>query len=356
MNKIYGGFVSSPVNQKDTTVSNNTTITFSGTIVETPTIIPDPIESPEFAYYKNIVGSYVYSDRTLGSEVKSNIVGVVAIPANACPDGKARIIPIDGARNNLKWTNSEFYETDDILALGVQAVNEFSFVNNGTNVYSTIQSFTDFYENRYYLPLFWVEASQSMLDMWNNDGLTVIRSTENSSLYTAFIEGDYGENNEYLCILPAPYLEDGTVNPMLSQTANAGQRLVTTDWTSGDANKAALSSNSELFAFANSFSKEGFPAGSWTIPTATELLFIYAKYETIRDAITKAGGDTSWMLTSSAYKTLWSSTFLGYASIPDDTGGVVWEGRFNENGPYFFLDYVDSSYSDTFGLPLAKLN
>lgn len=420
MNEIYGGLSSSPVNKIDVAMSGDRTITFGGTVVETPVEIPEKIvlatislqtdpastgtvtgggvyqvgtqatvvatpdaqseysgfggwyngetkvsENASYTFtvsgactlvakfkdptqYENIVGSYVYSDGSLGRTVKTNIVGVVAIAANCCPDNKARIIPISGAQNNLKWTNSELYEIEDITNLGVAAMQEFPYRNSQGG----IAGYTTWADNDQYGPLFWIEASDAMKAAWENNGLTIIQSELNSELCAVYLEGDYGDNDEYLKILPEPILANGTVNPALSQQKSG---VISADWTSGDINKTALSNNSELFAYVNAFSKEGFPAGMWSIPTVAEQMFIFAKYNTIITAIQNANGDASWAFDGSNYRYLWSSTLLGCFGPVQDTGAMAWGGYGGGGSTLLYGDAVRSTYSDYFSLPLAKL-
>lgn len=47
MNKTYGGLVSNPVNNNDTYVQDNRTITFQGVVIQTPTEIPEPQSEPQ---------------------------------------------------------------------------------------------------------------------------------------------------------------------------------------------------------------------------------------------------------------------------------------------------------------------
>lgn len=412
MNEIYGGLVSNPRNQKDTYQDINITYTFGGTPVTTNycnidlhtdpsqtgsvsgggryivgteiTVVATPdseSEYPQFGgwyegetkvsenasytftvsgartlvakfkdptQYENIVGSYVYSDGSLGRTVKTNIIGVVAIAANCCPDNKARIIPISGARNNLRWTNSEFYEIEDIINLGVAAMQEFPYRNSQGG----IAGYTTWADNGNYGPLFWIEASDAMKAAWEANGLTIIQSELNPELCAVYLEGDYGDDDEYLKILPEPILANGTVNPALSQQKSG---VISTDWTSGDINKTVLSNNSELFAYVNAFSKEGFPAGTWSIPTVAEQMFIFAKYNTIITAIKNANGDASWAFGGSNYRYLWSSTLLGCFDPVANSEALAWGGLVDGSRAYLGHDYVGDPSSDRFGLPLAKL-
>lgn len=313
--------------------------------VENPTtIFSKPEPEPD---YKNIVGSYVYSDGTLGSAVKEGIVGVVAIPASACPDDKARIVPISGATSNLKWANDDYADMSALEGLGVSADESFPYINNGWTITNTVQGTAYFSSNDQYGPMFWIEPTPGLLATWESSGVHVDQSEQTDFLYTATLKGDYDENSYK--VLPLPYLADGTPNPYI-KTMNG--------WNEGISNATKLAGKSPLFDFASAFSKEGIPAGNWFIPSFPELIMLFGKYATIYNAISAANGDVSWLVAAAnASKNLQCSQCIGAPFAPGDTEACAWSGHIDgADGATFARSYVDYSSTSLFGVPMAKLN
>lgn len=305
-------------------------------------ISPTPVISPK-------VGMYYYDDGTFGTEVKTgHIVGVVAIPAAATPDNKVRIIPLYGAVNNIRWGDIEHSEIGELETASARA---FPYVCKDGTVYETVQGV---YQNTlggsYKYPLIYIEAPDEIKNLYGGES---IESTLNPSLsiYAYNLSEQISDGQFDECILPVPYLADGSINPNF-----AVDGTITNEWASSEANMEKMSHVNGVFKYTNEFSN-GIPAGGWHVPSITEVILMMGKMKTIVDAFAAAGVRSPFYYIENEefYGYVWSSSYFGKWD-DSDTYGYALYGYVLFDGTWG-LDYgrVDDYDDYYFCLPVASV-
>lgn len=332
------------------------TYTFNGTVVETMVEMPElendptkPME-PKPDYSSAQVGMYYYDDGTFGTEVKSgHIVGVVVIPAAATPDGCVRIAPLSGLAAFIAWSDS-IVKVNDLEAAGVTTqVRSFPNTMKDGTIYEASQGIYENTVENVKDIRFYIELPEDIGDMFS-DGLIKTPSVLNPALTLV-----HPGNNYSIGVIPAPYLQDGSVNPDF-----AVEGTMTADWTSSNENMEALKNtgSNNIFKFTNEFHR-GIAAGQWHVPTITEVLFIYAKLKTIVNAYKAAGYPAPFYNIYEEdgrfYGYLWSGSYFG-KKTSRTTYGIAMCGYLSsdEGGGVLYND-VNKTLGSPLVVPLATI-
>lgn len=229
-------------------------------------------ENRSIRYQKKIkkviqVGDIAYWD---GSSVKTTPlsswntslgtpVGVVVIPKNFLPDGKARIISL----TNMTYNGNEYIVWDEKNGyFGESSVPNFKYVPTTDNMGSTTYG-TDICG---YLPS-------------DSDSFTGV---------TSFLDSKAKYNGETPYI-PSPYMGN-KFNPAYSQTIEGGNAL--SDF-NGLSNTQSLVNEGEQYHAAHACWNYKDPANSnlqWYLPAMGELGFLTPRFQLINQSIQAVGG------------------------------------------------------------------
>lgn len=320
----------------------------------------------KFNDLRNVVGSYVYKDLTIGNDpAAKKVIGVITIPAFATNDGKARWMPIDmwtdgyegyNLSNGESVTSDSFYWSkngnyqdfiDNLNSL--HKVSKYPYINNGSTITNSIRGIGEFDSNDgspYYVYM-WVELNSS--DKANKGSNSTIKTSPNNSnlCYIEYNSEQVG-TNKYR-VLPEPYLGDGSLNPIYKVRGT-----VTCDWDhSNQTTVQDIVDDATLFQAADELEVEGV-SGGWYVPTMNEIILMMGKFNTIKEAIEytrKEDGDNRevyYNVSNSYYP--WSSTFsYGY----DGNNPRAWYGRLDSGySDAYWDDNVGNSYHPLFFRPI----
>lgn len=283
---------------------------------------------------RNTVGTYVYSDLTLGvdpSPSGKTVIGVTVIPAFATPDGMARFMHINGFSKDNLDDELMFYPENsedavpDSIKNNLHGVSKAPYVNNGSTVTNTVQGITDTISaSSVTSTQMHIEMPEKYLEHINSAHLKP-SAIDGLNIYTSSPIGI----NDATYVLPSPYLADDSLNPNYRVAGT-----ITADWDAETNNQLLKNIKGTVFQKAAQFSTAGTNTGEWYVPTINELAFMWAKLDTICKAIEKAGGEArlhkefsdgdfdmiSFYLQSSTYNCVsdgallaWQANFFGYS-------------------------------------------
>ena len=316
----------------------------------------------KFNDLRNVVGSYVYKDLTIGNDpAAKKVIGVITIPAFATNDGKARWMPIDMWTENFDgyeglngnsvtsdsfcWSNNGNYQDFIDNLNDLHKVSKYPYINNGSTITNNIQGIGEFDSNdgSPYFVYMWTELSSS--DKSKKDQNSTIKTSPNNSNLCYIENNSQQVGTDKYRVLPEPYLEDGSLNPIYKAYGT-----VTADWDhSNQTTVQNIVDDSSLFQAADNLEVEGI-SGGWYVPTMNEIIIMMAKFNTIKEAIqytkNEDGNNREVYYNVSNNYYPWSSTF-SYVDGGSDPYAVY--GYLGDNYSYAsWNNNVDNNYHPLF--------
>lgn len=254
-----------------------------------------PSQVGDVAYWNGSSIKTVSLDRW--NESMGTAVGVVVIPSNFLPDGKARIIALNQSNTSKAWGNEGTDISDLVNYKRLPITDNVGSTTTGSN-------------SNGYLPSDKFSSSQSFVDPL-------------AKYYYLTIETGN--------LIPSPYLSDGTLNPEYMKTID-GYNNALSDF-NGKSNTdilVGLSSDYEAANHAKDYTIDGVSGIDWYLPACGELGVMLARLGNISTVISTLGGVA---IPTAHY--LWSSTECSaYNSYYVDTNSCHVRNLYKTNTYY----------------------
>lgn len=210
-------------------------------------------------------------------------VGVVVIPGDFLPDGKARMIALNQSNTTKAWGG---YGTD------ISDLVNYNRVPITDNAGST----TTGCEYKGYLPSDKFTGSQSFVDPM----------------------AKYGRTSN---LIPSPYLSDGTLNPEYMKTINSHNNVLSDFNGKGNTDiLVGLGSDYVAANHAKNYTPDGVSGIDWYLPACGELGVMLARIGSINTVISTLGG-----VAVPTSNSLWSSSEFNsdFAFCTNTSNGCV---------------------------------
>lgn len=215
-----------------------------------PYIPPPPPKAGDVVYYAN--GTLNVTPLASYDSSMGTAVGVIVIPEGILPDGKARFVALQDATSSVAWSPKG---TDTSLTnyTKVPTTDNAGTTTTGSNTTGYLPS-----DNTYFT------GATSYVDP----------------------KTKYASKTPYI---PSPYLEDGSLNPAYCEILSGGNALSDFNGKSNTDALVALGTAYTAVNAAKNYSIDGIDI-DWYLPSAGELGFLVARFDTINESIAAAGG------------------------------------------------------------------